>query len=152
MLETGQEAPAFELPDQNGDPVALADFEGQHVVLYFYPRADTPGCTTEACGFRDRWDAFDERDAAVLGVSNDPVENLQPFREKYDLPFTLLSDEDGGIATAYESYGDVEVDGDVYDIALRNTYLIGPDGRIEAVYEDVSPDGHAEDILADLPE
>ena len=151
MLETGQEAPQFELPDQHGDPISLADFEDQHVVLYFYPRADTPGCTTEACGFRDTWDAFEEREVAVLGVSNDPVENLEPFRQKHDLPFTLLSDKDGAVATAYDSFGDVEVDGDVYDIALRNTYVIGPDGRIEAVYEDVSPDGHAEEILADLP-
>jgi peroxiredoxin Q/BCP len=150
MLEPGEEAPDFELHDQNGDPVALSDFEGQRVVLYFYPRADTPGCTREAKAFRDEYEEFAERDAVVLGVSNDPVENLEPFREKYDLPFTLLSDPDGEVATAYESYGDVEVDGDLYDIALRNTYLIGTDGHIEAVYEDVSPDEHAGEILADL--
>ena len=150
MLDPGEEAPDFELHDQNGDPVALSDFEGQRVVLYFYPRADTPGCTREAKAFRDEYEQFAERDAVVLGVSNDPVENLEPFREKYDLPFTLLSDPDGEVATTYESYGDVEVDGDLYDIALRNTYVIGPDDRIEAVYEDVSPDEHAGEILADL--
>ncbi|MFB6171591.1 MAG: thioredoxin-dependent thiol peroxidase [Haloarculaceae archaeon] len=150
MLDPGEEAPAFELTAHDGEPVSLADYEGQHVVLYFYPRADTPGCTTEACGFRDAWDEFADRDVAVLGVSNDPVENLQPFREKYDLPFTLLSDPDCGVAEAYESAGEVEVDGDVYDVAHRNTYVIGPDGHVEAVYEDVSPDGHATELLADL--
>lgn len=149
MLAVGDEAPEFELPDQNGDPVSLADFD-QRVILYFYPRADTPGCTREAVGFRDNWEAYEDRDLLVLGVSNDPVENLEPFREKYDLPFTLLSDPDGTVASAYESYGDIEVDGEWYDIALRNTYVIGPDGRIEAVYEDVAPDSHATDILADL--
>lgn len=150
MLDVGDEAPGFELRDQHGDRVSLSDFEGRRVVLYFYPRADTPGCTREACSFRDAWDGYAERDVAVLGVSNDPVENLQPFRESYDLPFTLLSDPDGAVATAYESYGDIEVEGEVYDIALRNTYVIGPDGRIERVYENVSPDGHAEEILADV--
>jgi len=151
MLESDHSAPEFELPDQHGDPVSLSDFEGQRIVLYFYPRADTPGCTREAKAFRDEWDEFAERDVAILGVSNDPVENLEPFREKYDLPFTLLSDEDGAVAEQYDSFGDIEVDGDVYDIALRNTYVIDPDGHIEAVYEDVSPDEHADEILEGLP-
>jgi peroxiredoxin Q/BCP len=149
-LEAGQQAPPFELPDHDGDPISLSDFEGQQVVLYFYPRADTPGCTKEACSFRDRWEEFEERGVAVLGVSNDPVANLQPFREKYDLPFTLLSDEDGTVAEQYDSFGDIEVEDEVYDIALRNTFLIGPDDRIEEVYENVTPDGHAGEILSDL--
>lgn len=150
MLEPGDQAPSFSLPDQDSRTVSLDDFDGQYVVLYFYPRADTPGCTKEACEFRDRWDVFTERNVAILGVSNDPVENLGPFVDKYDLPFPLLSDEDGSVATAYDSYGTVEIEGETYDIALRNTYLIGPDGRIEAVYEDVSPENHAEEILADV--
>lgn len=150
MLEPGTEAPDFELPDQDGEQVSLSDFEGRRVVLYFYPRADTPGCTKEACSFRDTWEEFEERDVVVLGVSNDPVENLGPFAEKYDLPFTLLSDEDGSVATAYDSYGTIEIEGETYDIALRNTFLVGPDGQIEAVYEDVSPEGHAEEILEDI--
>lgn len=150
MLEVGTEAPRFELRDQTGDRVSLSEFEGSRVVLYFYPRADTPGCTREACGFRDSWERFAELGVAVLGVSNDPLENLEPFRAEYDLPFTLLSDPDGEVASAYESYGDIEVEGEVYDIALRNTYVIGPDGRIEHVYEEVSPDDHAREILADI--
>lgn len=150
MLEPGDQAPSFSLPDQDSRTVSLDDFDGQYVVLYFYPRADTPGCTKEACEFRDRWDVFTERNVAILGVSNDPVENLGAFVDKYDLPFPLLSDEDGSVATAYDSYGTVEIEGETYDIALRNTYLIGPDGRIEAVYEDVSPENHAEEILADV--
>lgn len=150
VLKTGDPAPPFSLPDQDSRTVSLADYEGQYVVLYFYPKADTPGCTKEACEFRDRWDAFDGRDVAILGVSNDPVENLERFADKYDLPFPLLSDEDGSVATAYDSYGTVEIEGETYDIALRNTYLIDPDGRIESVYEDVSPEHHAEEILADI--
>ncbi len=148
MLEVGQPAPAFELHNHDGTTVALSDFEGQRVVLYFYPRADTPGCTREAKDFRDTWDDYAAHDIAVLGVSNDPVENLQAFREKYDLPFTLLSDEDGTVAERYDSFGDIEYEGEIYDIALRNTFLIGPDGHIEAIYEDVDPDGHAQDVLA----
>lgn len=150
MLEPGQPAPDFELPDQHGEPVALSDFEGRHVVLYFYPRADTPGCTREAKSFRDRWETLADLDCNVLGVSNDPVENLQPFREKYDLPFTLLSDEDGAVADRYGTYGEMEHEGVAYEVALRNTFLIGPDGRIQEVYEDVDPEGHAAEILADL--
>lgn len=150
MLEPGDRAPTFELPNQSGERVALTDFDGHYVVLYFYPRADTPGCTREAKSFRDEWDAFTDRNVTVLGVSNDPVANLQPFREKYDLPFPLLSDEDGEVARRYDSFGKIEHEGDVYDIALRNTFVIDPDGRIEAVYTDVSPEGHAAEILADI--
>lgn len=150
MLSIGQPAPDFELPNHDGTPVDLSDFEGQRVVLYFYPRADTSGCTKEACGFRDSWDAFEDHDVAVLGVSNDPVEDLAAFKEKYDLPFTLLSDPDGDVATAYESYGTREIRGEQWEIAFRNTYLIDEDGAIERVYENVSPEGHASEILDDL--
>jgi len=150
MLEPGDDAPDFELPDQRGDLVSLSDFRGEHVVVYFYPRADTPGCTTEACGFRDSWDEFEERDAAVLGISDDPVSDLDSFAEKYDLPFTLLSDEDGSVSSAYDSYGEKNMFGKTFDGVFRNSYLVGPDGTIERVYEGVSPDGHADEILADL--
>ena len=150
MLDVGAAAPDFELPDQNGDLVSLSDYRGQKVVLWFYPRANTEGCTMEACSFRDNWDAFEERDIAVLGVSNDPVEDLAAFTEKYDLPFTLLSDGEGAVATAYDSYGTRELGGETHEIAFRNTYVIGPDGTISHVYEDVTPEAHAEEILADL--
>lgn len=150
MLEPGEPAPDFELPDQHGDPVRLSDFSGQRVVLYFYPRADTAGCTTEACGFRDHWEAYRGREVAVVGVSDDPVEDLLAFSEKYDLPFPLLSDEDGTVAGAYESYGEKQMFGRTFDGVFRNTFVIGPDGTVEEVYTGVSPDGHAEELLAVL--
>jgi len=150
MLEAGQPAPAFELPDQDGEPVSLSAYRGQRVVLYFYPRADTPGCTAEACGFRDAWGEYEDRDVVVLGVSNDPVDALAEFAEKYDLPFRLMSDEDGAVAERYDSFGEIEHEGEIYDIALRNTFLIGPDGDLEAVYEGVDPEGHADEVIADL--
>jgi peroxiredoxin Q/BCP len=151
MLTAGDSAPDFELPDQHGDPVSLADLRGERVVVYFYPRADTPGCTTEACGFRDAWDEFERRGVRVLGISDDPVDDLAAFAEKYDLPFTLLSDEAGAVAEAYDSYGEKNMFGNTFDGVFRNTYVVGPDGTIEDAYENVSPDGHAEAILADLP-
>jgi len=150
MLETGSTAPSFALPNQDGDTVRLADFEGQRVVLYFYPRADTPGCTIEAEGFRDAHDRFRDLGATVLGISNDPVEDLEAFRQKYDLPFDLLSDEDGEVARAYESYGTVEMGGEEHEIAFRNTYVVGPDGTVAHAYEGVDPEGHATDVLEDL--
>ncbi|MFB6155046.1 MAG: thioredoxin-dependent thiol peroxidase [Haloferacaceae archaeon] len=150
MLSVGDTAPEFELPDQRGDPVSLADYSGERVVVYFYPRADTPGCTTEACGFRDAWDEFERRGVEVLGISDDPVEELADFAEKYDLPFELLSDGDGAVASAYGSYGEKQMYGRTFDGVFRNTYVVGPDGTVTHVYEGVSPDGHAEEILADL--
>jgi len=151
MLEEGERAPSFELPDQDGRPVSLADYRGQRVVVYFYPRADTPGCTAEACSFRDRYREFEERGVPVLGISDDPVEDLAAFAEEYDLPFRLLSDEDGEVARAYDSYGSRTI-GDVsVTAAFRNTYLIDGEGRVERAYEGVDPLDHVEDILADLP-
>jgi len=150
MLDVGEDAPEFELSDQNDDPVTLAEFEGRRVVLYFYPRADTEGCTKEACSFRDEWDRFEGRDVVVLGVSDDPVDDLDDFAEKYDLPFHLLSDEDGSVSSAYDSYGEKQMFGNTFDGVFRNTYVIGPDGTIERVYEGVSPEGHAAEILDDL--
>ena len=150
MLEPGVEAPDFTLPNQNDDEVSLSDYRGRRVVLYFYPRADTPGCTTEACGFRDSWDDFADADAAVLGVSDDPPADLADFAEKYDLPFELLADEDGAVASAYDSYGEKNMFGNTFDGVFRNTYVVDAEGRIEFVYEGVSPDDHAEAVLADI--
>jgi len=150
MLDTGEDAPEFTLPNQDGETISLSEFEGQRVVLYFYPRAHTSGCTIEAKEFRDAHDGFRELDAVVLGISNDAVDDLADFREKHDLPFDLLSDEDGAVARQYESYGTVEMVGEEHEIAFRNTYVIGPDGTIEAAFEGVDPSGHAEDVLAQL--
>ena len=147
MLDPGDDAPTFELRDQRGETVALDD-EGTAVV-YFYPRADTPGCTTEACGFRDAWDAFEERGVPVYGVSDDPVEDLADFAEKYDLPFTLLSDPDGEVARAYDSYGEKQMAGNTFEGTFRNTFVVR-DGEVVAVFEGVSPEGHAEEVLAEL--
>ena len=147
MLDVGTAAPDFELSDHAGEPVRLSDHD--RVVLYFYPRADTPGCTTEACEFRDLADEFAERGVTVLGVSDDPVRMLATFREKYDLPFRLLSDPDGEVASAYDSSGERQVFGSTVTGTFRNTYVV-EDGDITHAYEGVTPEGHAEAVLADL--
>jgi peroxiredoxin Q/BCP len=143
MLQAGDPAPEFELADQHGDTVSLADYAGQTVVLYFYPKAKTGGCTREARGFRDALDEFEARDIAVLGVSTDPVDLLEEFAAEEDLDFPLLADVDGAVAEAYGSRRDSGK-------AERNTFVIGADGTVEAAYGSVSPDGHPEQVLADL--
>ncbi|WP_121740792.1 thioredoxin-dependent thiol peroxidase [Natronorubrum halophilum] len=150
MLDVGDEAPEFELPNQHGDIVRRSDFEGERLVLYFYPRANTDGCTTEACEFNDSQSRFADYDASVVGISDDPVDDIDSFAEEYDLEFDLLSDELGEVATLYDSYGEKQMFGNTFDGVFRNTYLVGPDGRIEAVYEGVSPEGHAEEVLEEL--
>lgn len=151
MLDPGGEAPSFELPDHTGTPVSLDELRGNWVVLYFYPRADTPGCTTQACAIRDSWDEFHEQGVVVLGVSDDPVGDLTDFAEKYDLPFRLLSDEDGTVASQYDSYGEKTVFGNTVEGVFRNTYVIGPDGIIADTFEGVSPEDHVEQVLGVIP-
>lgn len=150
MPVQGNAAPTFELPDQNGDHVSLSDYQGEHVVLYFYPKADTPGCTTEAQNFRDAYDEFEASGVTVLGVSTDSVEDISAFADKHELPFRLLSDEDGEVARAYDSFAVKEMRGEEWEIAERNTFLIGPDGEILEVYENVSPESHPQEILDDI--
>ena len=150
MLAPGGPAPDLELPDHRGDAVSLSSYRGDYVVVYFYPRADTPGCTTEACGFRDSYTEFDERGVTVLGISDDPVADIASFASEYDLPFRLLSDEDGSVSAGYDSYGEKNMFGNTFDGVFRNTYVIGPDGEVALAYDGVSPDGHAETILDDL--
>jgi len=150
MLSVGDEAPEFELLNQHGETVRRSDFEGQRLVVYFYPRANTEGCTTEACGFNDALSQLADRDAAVVGISDDPVDDLADFAADYDLEFDLLSDEFGEVATLYDSYGEKQMFGNTFDGVFRNTYIVDPDGRIEAVYEGVSPEGHADEVVADL--
>ncbi|EMA46916.1 peroxiredoxin [Halococcus saccharolyticus] len=147
MLEPGTQAPSFELSDENGEPVKLSDFAGQHRVVYFYPKAGTEGCRIEARSFRDSWQAFEDQDVQVFGISTDSVEDIHEFKQTNDIPFPLLSDIDGEVAAAYESYETSDDDGTTNTTASRNTYLVDPSGEIEAAFEDVSPDGHAAEVL-----
>ncbi|MDB2238026.1 peroxiredoxin [Halorubrum ezzemoulense] len=150
MLEPGDDAPAITLTDHRGETATVDPTAAGHTVVYFYPRADTPGCTAEACGFRDEWDAFEDADIAVVGISDDPVEDLEPFAEEYDLPFTLLSDPDGAVSNAYDSYGEKSMFGNTFDGVFRNTYVIDDEGTVVLAYEGVSPEDHAVEILDDI--
>ena len=149
MLEPGSSAPTFSLPSNDGTTVSLSSYRNQYVVVYFFPRADTPGCTTEACEFRDTVDVFIKHDIAVIGISDDPVSDLDAFANEYDLPFPLLSD-DGTVASAYDSYGEKNMFGNTFDGVFRNTYVIDPMGTIAFAYEGVSPTDHVESIITDL--
>ena len=149
MLEPGDDAPRFDLPNQDGESVSLP--ETGVAVVYFYPRADTPGCTTEACGFRDLYEEFAARDVGVFGISDDTVPALATFAEKYDLPIELLSDTDGDVARAYDSYGEKHLFGNVVEGVFRNTYLV-KDGTVVHAYEGVEPDDPASTVLADIDE
>jgi len=142
----GQDAPAFRLQDQNGQWQELSDFRGRWVAVYFYPKADTPGCTKEACEFRDNIFAFEEMGATIIGISIDAIKDQKAFAEKYSLPFPLLADIDGKTA---EAYGVLKNLG-VMKIASRQSFLIGPDGKIVKHYESVDPKTHSKEVLADL--
>jgi peroxiredoxin Q/BCP len=142
VLATGIPAPTFSAKDDAGNPISLADFKGKTVVLYFYPKDDTPGCTKEAQGFRDSYPEYQGKDVVVLGVSTDDEASHKLFKEKYGLPFKLVADPDGTITKAYD------VDGGGY--AKRVTYIINGDGMIDKVYESVKTDSHAADILAEI--
>ncbi len=150
MLAEGDQAPDFTLPDQGGDPVTLSDLRGQTVVLYFYPRADTPGCTTQACGIRDHASDYDEIDARVIGISPDPVTAVGKFADKYDLGFTLLADEDHTVADAYGTWGEKSMYGKTYMGVQRATFIIDGDGRIAKVFPKVSPKTHDDVVLEAL--
>lgn len=149
-LNVGDQAPEFTLPDGKGNPVSLADFRGQRVVLYFYPRDNTPGCTKEACSFRDSYGEFQGQDVVILGISTDDAKSHEKFSTKFNLPFPLLTDADGQVSTAYDSYGLKKFMGKEYMGISRNTFVISPDGRIEKVYKKVKPETHAAEVLADL--
>jgi peroxiredoxin Q/BCP len=150
MLDPGDEVPTFTLRNHRDEPVSLDDVDAAYTVLYFYPRADTPGCTTEACGFRDEWDAFEAHDVAVVGISDDPIEDLAEFAEKHDLPFDLLSDPDGTVAGAYDSYGEKRLFGETVEGTFRNTYVLDAAGTVVLAYEGVSPADHAARIVDDV--
>lgn len=150
MLEPGDPAPAFALEADTGETVRLADLRGKAVVLYFYPKDDTSGCTKEACGFRDHLEEFAERGWTILGVSPDGVDSHREFKEKYDLNFRLLADPDHEVAEAYGAWGTKKMYGREYEGILRSTFLIDQDGRIARTYSKVKPAEHAEEILSDL--
>lgn len=149
-LKIGDPAPDFSLPDANGNIVSLADLKGKRVVLYFYPRDNTPGCTKEACAFRDSHDTFQEKDVVVLGISTDDAKSHEKFATKLNLPFPLLVDEGGKVAEAYESYGLKKFMGKEFMGITRNTFVIGADGAIAKIYKKVKPETHIEQVLADI--
>ncbi len=149
-LKAGDPAPAFDVETSGGGRLSLADFKGQNVILYFYPKDDTPGCTKEACAFRDGYADFKKRGAVILGVSTDPVKAHDKFVKKFDLPFTLLADTDKKIVEAYGVWGEKVFMGRKYLGTHRVTFLIGPDGKIKKVWPIVKPEEHAAEVLAVL--
>ena len=149
-LEEGKPAPEFELQSDAGETVRLADLRGKPVVLYFYPKDDTPGCTTQACGIRDAWGEFQRAGADVLGVSPDSEKSHVKFRDKYELPFTLLADTDHHVAEEYGVWGEKKYMGRSYMGVSRSTFVIDGDGTIKKIFEKVKPDTHADDVLAVL--
>ena len=150
MIERGQPAPDFALPNQHGETVRLSDLRGNTVVLYFYPKADTPGCTTQACGIRDHRVEYEQAGAVVLGVSPDPVKRVAKFDDKHGLGFPLLADEDHTVAEAYGVWVEKSMYGRKYMGNERTTFVIGPDGRIKNVFRSVKPAQHDELVLGAL--
>ena len=149
-IPVGTPAPDFTLLDENGTPQRLSGYRGRPVVLYFYPKDDTPGCTTEACSFRDDYGIYQQAGVTILGVSPDAPKMHTKFKEKYDLPFTLLADTDHKICELYGVWGRKKMMGREYDGVFRTTFLIGPDGNILKVFENVKPDGHSREVLSAL--
>lgn len=150
LLAVGQKAPGFKGISQNGETVSLKDLKGKTVVLFFYPKDDTPGCTKEACGFRDAFEEFTSRDIQVIGVSIDSAASHAKFAGKYQLPFTLLADPEKAIVEAYRVWGEKKQYGRTYMGTHRVTYVIDTTGKISAVYPKVKPELHARQILSDL--
>ena len=150
MIEEGTQAPDFELRSDDGDTVKLSALRGRQVVLYFYPKDDTPGCTTQACGIRDAYGEFERAGAVVLGVSPDDESSHEKFREKYELPFTLLADTDHAVAERYGAWGEKKFAGKRYMGVKRSTFVIGEDGTVKTVMQNVKPATHADDVLAAL--
>src|SRR5215210_2527346 len=152
MIAPGTTAPDFQLPDQDGEPVTLSDLRGRPVVLYFYPKADTPGCTTQACGIRDHSADYDAAGAVVVGVSPDPVKAVKKFHAGQSLDFTLLADEDHAVCELYGVWGEKSNYGKTYMGAARSTFIIDPDGIVAKVFPKVSPKTHDEVVLEALAE
>jgi peroxiredoxin Q/BCP len=151
VIEEGNPAPDFELRSDSGDTVKLSDFRGRPVVLYFYPKDNTPGCTTEACEFRDAYDVFRERGAEVLGVSPDDVTSHDKFKSKYELPFTLLADPEHEVAEKYGVWGEKKFAGKSYMGINRSTFVIDKEGTVVRAMRGIKPAGHAAQVLESLP-
>lgn len=150
MLEVGDPAPVFTLPDESGSPVSLSDFAGRNLIMFFYPKAMTPGCTTEACDFRDRADSLLSAGYSVVGVSPDPIDRLQKFRKKEALVYPLLSDEDHAVAVAYGAWGTKKNYGREYEGLIRSTFVVDTDGNLDRVYRNVRATGHVARVARDL--
>lgn len=150
-LNEGEKAPDFSLPANDGKTITLEDFKGKYVVLYFYPKDDTPGCTKEAQAFRDHIDQFQAANAVILGVSKDSVAKHEKFRSKYELPFDLISDEDGAMLESYGVWVEKNMYGKKYMGIQRTTFLIDGNGVIQRIWDKVKVAGHAEDVLAAIP-
>jgi thioredoxin-dependent peroxiredoxin len=149
-LEPGDQAPDIALPDQDGNTRTLAELRGKWVLVYFYPRDDTPGCTVEACGLRDAASRYTKRGVQVLGISADSSKSHRKFADKFRLPFTLLADEEKSVIRAYGSWGRKKFMGREFDGILRRSFLVDPSGKIAKVYPKVTPEGHADEVLADV--
>lgn len=151
MVKEGKPAPDFELTSDSGETIRLSELKGKPVVVYFYPRDDTPGCTAQACGIRDNYEAFGERGAVVLGISPDDESSHQKFKQKYGLPFTLLADPDHRVADQYGVWGERSMYGKTYMGIERSTFVIDADGNVARVMRRVKPDTHAQQVLEALP-
>ena len=150
MLEVGTQAPDFTLPDQNGNRHSLSDYRGKKVILYFYPKDNTPGCTKQACGFAERYPQFTEKGAVVLGISKDSVASHKKFEEKYGLPFTILSDPELGAIQAYDVWQEKKNYGKTYMGVVRTTYLIDEEGKIAKAFDKVKAADNPEQMLGEL--
>ena len=150
MVTEGQPAPDFTLPSDTGESVTLSSLRDRSVVLYFYPKDDTPGCTTQACGIRDAWGDFERAGAVVLGVSPDDEKSHEKFKQKFELPFTLLADTDHEVADAYGVWGEKTYAGKTYMGVLRSTFVIDGDGNVARIFRDVKPAEHADQVLEAL--
>ncbi len=152
MPAVGDKAPIFSLPDQNGNEHSLSDYIGRWVLLYFYPKDMTPGCTKEACMLRDAFPRFEQLHAHVFGISGDTVESHRKFADAYSLPFSILADPEKRTLNAYGVWGEKKMMGKTYMGTKRTSFLVDPEGIIRKVYENVKPEVHAEEVLADLKE
>lgn len=149
-LKINQKAPDFKLKDQNGKIHKLSDYKGKWVLIYFYPKDNTPGCTKQACEIRDNFFDFQNLDIVVLGISTDSVESHKKFKEKYKLPFTLLSDDKKEVVKKYGVWGKKKFLGKTFEGVIRTSFLINPQGKIEKIYENVKPEKHAKEVLEDF--